>query len=1028
MAEVPDALKPYRFHGVDYVIKGHEAVAECPQCGDDSGKFSIHTERGTYNCFKCAFKGNPIEFLRWLYEQSTGRDNSTALSDLARERKISYPGTLKSWGLAVSTLSSAFILPAYDVGGKLVQLYKYTTVEGKKRFLATPTFTHGMFGANLLPKRGTHYEHIYLAEGPWDGMIWWETAQLCGKSGTEYTATTGSDNLLANSAVLAVPGCNVFPEAWSQFFAGKHVHLLYDNDHPKTNPKTKSEVGMQGLKGMQKVVTVLSKHAEPPRSIEYLTWGEEGYSEKFPTNYDIRDHISSGKSASDRSKLFGELHSMLKPIPAHWVAGKTTASAEGVPQVDFLECTEWKTLEAACKLALRFNEGLDRALKVMLATVMSTKQQGDQLWVKIVGPASCVAKNTYIQYTVIDEKGNHVNHKGGDVATLYRRFHNLPQLRGGHKWKKNCSFYVPSVTDEGVVFRNKVTNVLRNGVKEVFTLTTSSGRSIQATADHKFMTPNGYKELDLLKTGDTVYEHNGQTQPKGKITPTRGSQSEVKCTHHPRARTHIVKEGGKEYSYNMVYRYWAVYEASENGLDMKEYLRIMNSDSLSDAMRRLFLWTIPEDMEIHHIDEDPTNDEIDNLQMVSMPDHKTHHSEVALEAIAMYVEEETVVSIVPAGTQEVYDIVVEDPYRNFIANGILVHNCGKSTLAEALSVNRKFVLPKSKLTGFHSGFVSEDGKGKDNSFIAEVRNKTFILKDGDTLLTQPNLGQILAEARDIYDRTGRTSYRNGISNDYEGINMTFLLCGTESLRALDSSELGERFLDCVIIDQIDEDEERKTALRVAYRARRDLAKVSETKMESRDGEEMVLMKRLTGGYIDYLCHNSSTLLSNLEENEESLERCVDLGTFVSYIRARPSTKQDEKVQREMCYRLVSQLTRLADCLAVVMNKTVVDQEVLRIVTRTAMDTARGKTLDVVRLLYTAGPDGLDITSVSSQTGITEDAQRVVLRFLTRIGVVKSFCPDAAFNMFRLPEDRLPARARYTLTKRLQELYTRILAM
>lgn len=37
-----------------------------------------------------------------------------------------------------------------------------------------------------------------------------------------------------------------------------------------------------------------------------------------------------------------------------------------------------------------------------------------------------------------------------------------------------------------------------------------------------------------------------------------------------------------------------------------------------------------------------------------------------------------VVSVLPDGHAHVYDVVMEDPYRNFVANGFIVHNCGKT--------------------------------------------------------------------------------------------------------------------------------------------------------------------------------------------------------------------------------------------------------------------------------------------------------------------------------------------------------------
>jgi len=48
---------------------------------------------------------------------------------------------------------------------------------------------------------------------------------------------------------------------------------------------------------------------------------------------------------------------------------------------------------------------------------------------------------------------------------------------------------------------------------------------------------------------------------------------------------------------------------------------------------------------------------------------------------------DTVVSIVPDGTAHVYDVVCADPHRNFVANGIVIHNCGKTLSAQMVIEN-----------------------------------------------------------------------------------------------------------------------------------------------------------------------------------------------------------------------------------------------------------------------------------------------------------------------------------------------------
>lgn len=346
-------------------------------------------------------------------------------------------------------------------------------------------------------------------------------------------------------------------------------------------------------------------------------------------------------------------------------------------------------------------------------------------------------------------------------------------------------------------------------------------------------------------------------------------------------------------------------------------------------------------------------------------------------------------------------------------------SCGKSTLCEACSTNKKYTLPKSTIRGFHSGYT--DGSGEeDNSLLSLLNNKTLITKDGDTLLQSPNLAQILAEGRDVYDRVSRTHYRNKASRNYEGVNMTWLLCGTASLRAIDSSELGERFLDCVVVDEIDHDQEHEIALRVAFRAARELPIKADGKIENRDVPEMARAKQLTGGYIEYLRQNAQTLLNEVEADDISMGRCVKLATLVAYMRARPSLLQKEKAEREMNFRLTSQLVRLSMCLAVVLNKKKLDQDVMKIVNRVALDTARGKTLELAAHLYKAGAAGAEAAALAIWTNDTEDNDRTLLRFLSKIGVVESFRTA--------PRRGLSATgpARWRLTDRFNKLYTEVI--
>lgn len=341
-------------------------------------------------------------------------------------------------------------------------------------------------------------------------------------------------------------------------------------------------------------------------------------------------------------------------------------------------------------------------------------------------------------------------------------------------------------------------------------------------------------------------------------------------------------------------------------------------------------------------------------------------------------------------------------------------SCGKSTLCEALAMNTQYTKSVSTMRGFHSGFKSDGDGEEDNSLIELVKGKTLITKDGDTLLQSPNLPQILAEARDVYDSTSRSHYRNKAGRDYAGIRMTWLLCGTSSLRFIDSSELGERFLDCVIMEGIDDDLEDEILVRVANRVERNMAFSSDDDLKSQHDPDLMNAMMMTGGYVEYLRTNAISLLSAVSMDGPVRLQCARLGKFVAYMRARPSKMQDESSEREFAARLVSQLIRLAKCLAVVMNKGSVNEEVMARVTQVAMDTSRGKTLQIAHLLAKS-PDGMDAKGLSVCTNSTDAKVRDLLRFLRQIGVAELFLPP------KEPGART-VQPRWRLTAQLTRLY------
>ncbi len=343
--------------------------------------------------------------------------------------------------------------------------------------------------------------------------------------------------------------------------------------------------------------------------------------------------------------------------------------------------------------------------------------------------------------------------------------------------------------------------------------------------------------------------------------------------------------------------------------------------------------------------------------------------------------------------------------------------CGKTTLAEAISVCKKHVKSVSTLKGMYSGAIDESGE--DFSLINAAASKTLVVKDGDPLLQQPNLGQILSELRDIYDTVGRPSYRNKAkTREYMHKRMTLLLCGTASLRHLDDSELGERTLDCVVMKKIDDDLEDEVLNRIAHRSATSLQVEVNGKADTHYEGSMLKAMQLTGGYVEYLRDKATELIADLTISDEVKYQCTRLGKFVAHLRARPSKKQKETVQREFASRLTSQFVRLAGCLAIVLNKNTVDNDIMVRVRRVAMDTSDGATFKIVDYLR-LNPDGATLLSVASMiTQSTDDTVRL-LQFLIHIEVVETFALEGVARGTRI---------RYRLTPRMVRMWQAVHAM
>lgn len=382
IAEVPKALKGMAFHGVDLLDLDREQVpATCPFCS--KRKFFASRETGQWDCKVCGRTGNPQSFLVQLWEESW----LDLPDEFVKDRSVLDFNSLMDIGVKRSMADDEIIVPSYGADGKLDNLHRYAKnyKTGKRTLYPTPDTQVGMFGASLVnAKRKT----LYVVEGPWKVAVLREVLARAKRSADGSLSVTGNveASLLADADVIGVPGCNTWHEHWNAIVKNKNVVILFDSDHPR-------EVGGKivppsGWNAARLLSGKLAGATEPPESIRVLRWGPDGYDSNSLSGHDLRDAMS-GKGARDRVQELGKILSMVEPIPEDWVAGRSPEeAARGGVHLDTIPCDSWKDLVKQWRKAMRWSDGLDRTLSVMLASVLSTDMMDAQLWIQVVSPPS----------------------------------------------------------------------------------------------------------------------------------------------------------------------------------------------------------------------------------------------------------------------------------------------------------------------------------------------------------------------------------------------------------------------------------------------------------------------------------------------------------------------------------------------------------------------------------------------------------------------------------------------------------------
>lgn len=336
----------------------------------------------------------------------------------------------------------------------------------------------------------------------------------------------------------------------------------------------------------------------------------------------------------------------------------------------------------------------------------------------LYGETDCLSSDTFILYHTVSIKGVLQNCKGGTIKRLYDLFHKISAKGKGLYFRKeslNSKYKIASINDEDLVFRNDIEDVVHSGKKHLFEVVTESGFKIKASGKHRFYVGSGkYRKLQELSKGDIVYIH---TNKRKKIKKKVERHKSVCVKQHPQGSLKIINKC----RYYRIQKSRLVYEARLNGLTIEGYRGILNSNE--DIKHLRFINSSI--YEIHHNNFDRLDDRFENLSLMIKTDHKRLHREQSILNVRPKAYPDIIQEIKDVGFGDTYDIKVKNPYNNFIANNLVVHNSGKSCIVRAI----KWVIygePKGDI-------VKKEGTDKtsvritlDSGVIVERRKSTSV--------------------------------------------------------------------------------------------------------------------------------------------------------------------------------------------------------------------------------------------------------------------------------------------------------------
>ncbi len=239
---------PYEQHGVEIMGRTAEGggIGNCPWCRDRSGSskrgmrtFFIRADGEVWDCKTCGRRGNLSVFFLHMFRHNASYAPIKILNGLSVDRGGLEVRTFRSWGVGWN--GSRYTYPAWIASERdRVEILAPSDIR-LYRTSKRPVSSVGGHAGLIMPVRKGEAEfrnskRIYVCEGEWDGMAWWEALRSQG----------------IEDDVVAVPGATIFPQKTLGLFKNKEVVFLYDNDEAGQLGCERAWTKLQGIASSMK--------------------------------------------------------------------------------------------------------------------------------------------------------------------------------------------------------------------------------------------------------------------------------------------------------------------------------------------------------------------------------------------------------------------------------------------------------------------------------------------------------------------------------------------------------------------------------------------------------------------------------------------------------------------------------------------------------------------------------------------------------------------------------------------------------